>query len=46
VLAVVEDINFSTNSLGSYHEWVLRHIPRPIHLPIMIYLLNYLHLQN
>jgi len=46
VLAIVKDINLSTNSLGSYHKWVLWHIPCPIHLPIMIYLLNYLHLQN
>lgn len=46
MLAIVKDINFCTNSLSGNNKWVLRHIASTIHFPIMINLLNDLHLHE
>ena len=40
VLGVVKDVHLCVDGLGRYEEGVLRHVPRPIDLALMIYLLG------
>ena len=42
VPAVVKDIHLCTDGLGSYQEGVLRHVSRPVHLALVVDLLNHL----
>lgn len=44
VLAVVKDIHLCTDGFGGNEEGVLRHVPRPVDLTLMVYLLNHLNL--
>lgn len=42
VFGVVEDKDLRRHRLGGNEEGVLRHVPRPIYLPLMVDLLNHL----
>lgn len=46
MFAVVKNINFCTNCLGRNDERILGHVSCSVNLPIMIYLLNNLYLQE